>query len=113
MLNNTNLPESPDNESIKSPISLTIRDVVFIIVAVLSMATAWGMFGTRLSVVEEKVISIGDNIVQIRQTIKELKKDMHDADMLIQEDFENLEIRLRIIENQQAELKVLLNAKKK
>ena len=113
MPNNTNLLETQDNESTKSPISLTLRDVVFIMAAVISMATAWGMFGTRLSLVEEKVITIGDNITQIRLTIKELKKDAEDADTSIQEDLENLEIRLRVIENQQAELKVLFNAKKK
>jgi len=93
--------------------TLTIRDVVLIVAAVISMAMAWGMFGTRLSVVEEKVVSIGNNLVQIRQIIKDLEVEKNTDDMKILDDLEDLEIRLRIIENNQSQLTGLLNNKKK
>jgi len=112
MMTNPNQLENNDSDHDKAPMTLTLRDVVLIIAAVISMATAWGMFGTRLSVVEQKVISIGGNLVQIRQIIKELRvEDITDHTGLHLE-LEKLEARLRAIENEQAELKGLLHLNK-
>jgi len=109
MSNNIIQPENHEGGSAKVPMTLTLRDVVFIVAAVVSMATAWGMFGTRLSVVEQKVISIGNNIVQIREMVKDLKQEDNRADASLKGELRTLEDRLRIIENNQAQIRVLLN----
>ncbi len=113
MSNNLNQLENQDSDNSKAPMTLTLRDVVLIIAAVISMATAWGMFGTRLSVVEQKVVSIGGNLVQIRQIIKELRAEDITEHTGLRLELEKLEGRLRIIENEQAELKGLLHSNKK
>lgn len=105
--------ENQDADHSKAPMTLTLRDVVLIIAAVISMVTAWGMFGTRLSVVEQKVVSIGGNLVQIRQLIKELRTEDITEHAGMHLELEKLEGRLRAIENEQAELKGLLRSNKK
>lgn len=112
MSSNINQPENLDGESAKIPMTLTLRDVVFIVAAVVSMATAWGMFGTRLSVVEQKVISIGNNIIEIRLMVKDLRKEEVATNQSIQTELNRFEDRLRLIENHQARIRVLLNNKK-
>ena len=113
MANNINNPEESDFEQGSTPMTLSIRDVVFIIVAVTSMVTAWGLFGTRLSIVEEKIIFISKNISEIRDIVKDLKDDEKDQDELMRLKLESLEGRLRNVETNQAELKVLLIKKRK
>jgi len=97
----------------KIPMTLSIRDVAIIIAAVLSMTTAWGIFGTRLSVVEEKIIFIGSNITEIKEIIKEIKTDEGHLANDIRYNMELLESRIRSIETNQAQLEILLDKKKK
>lgn len=97
----------------KNPMTLTIRDVVLVVTAVISMVTAWGIFGTRLSVVEEKIIFISDNMKDIRMIIKELKKEDIMITDDLREELKSLEIRLRNLEMNQAEIKILLKQKEK
>ncbi len=115
MFNDDNQPQrkKPDLESAKVPMTLTIRDVIFIIAAVASMVTAWGLFGTRLSIVEEKIIFISNNVSEIRDIVKELRKGEKDQDMQIRNELDKLEMRLRNVETSQAQIKVLLQKKRK
>jgi len=105
--------DTQNAEYTKAPVTLTIRDVVIIVAAVLSMATAWGLFGTRLSVVEEKIIFIGDNLTEIRQIIKEIKRDDDGVASDFKDELQELETRLRAIETHQVQLEVLLKPKRK
>ena len=105
--------DSQNAEYAKAPVTLNIRDVVIIVAAVISMATAWGLLGTRLSVVEEKIIFIGDNITEIKQIIKEIKTEDDKSASVFKAELQGLETRLRVIETNQAQLKVLLKPKRK
>lgn len=98
---------------IKIPMTLTIPDVVFIVAAVVSMVTAWGIFGTRMSVVEEKIIFISNNMKDIRTTVKDLKTEDTVINDDLREDLESLEIRLRNLEMNQAEIRFLLQQREK
>jgi len=106
-------PTSSDSDHIKIPVTLTIRDMVLVIAAVVSMVTAWGIFGTRLSVVEEKIIFISSNMKDIRMIVKEIKKEDAGKGSDFQEKLDNLELRLRNLETKQAEIRILLNQKYK
>lgn len=115
MVNTVNQPEQNDSslDSAKVPMTLTIRDVIFIIAAVASMVTAWGLFGTRLSVVEEKIIYISNNVSEIRNIVKDLKNDDKDHSKGIHAELDNLEKRLRNVETSQAQIKILLEKRRK
>lgn len=111
MTNNVPIKDAPDN--VKIPVTLSIRDVVFIMVAVASMATAWGLFGTRLSVVEEKIIFISDNVSEIRTIVKDIKLEDRDSDGQLRSKLNDLDVRLRNVETNQAQIKVLLKQRRK
>lgn len=99
---------SPEGERIRVPMTLTLRDVLLIIAAVASIVTAWGIYGTRLTVVESKALSLSNTIDEIKQTIKEIKQEDKDEHASMQKELNNLENRLRVIEEQQARLDVLV-----
>ena len=110
MANNNSEQDNMDNVNV--PMTLTLRDVVFIIAAVASMVTAWGLFGTRLSVVEEKIIYISNNMVEIRNIVKELKNEDRRSSTLLVKEMDKLDERLRNVETSQAQIKYMLNSKK-
>lgn len=110
---NTNKSNASSSGHIKIPMTLTIPDVVFVIAAVVSMVTAWGIFGTRLSVVEEKIIFISNNVKDIRSTVRELKKEDTTIINTLRKELENLENRLRNLETNQAEIRILIQQKEK
>jgi len=115
MSNDTNTPNqnTGSSEHIKIPMTLTIRDVVLVVAAVVSMVTAWGIFGTRLSVVEEKIIFISNNMKDIRTIVRDLKKEDTIVADDLRDELENLEVRLRNLEMNQAEIRILLQQKEK
>jgi len=49
--------------------SLTIRDVVLIMAAVVSVVAAWGVYGTRLSLVESSIVTQGEDIKELKETV--------------------------------------------
>ncbi len=113
MPNNLNKNKSAVDtpEHIKTPMTLTIRDVVLVVAAVVSMVTAWGIFGTRLSIVEEKIIFISNNTKDIRTIVKELKREDSMVTDDLREKLESLEVRLRNLEMKQAEIRILIREK--
>lgn len=114
MANNKSEQDTVDTaDNISVPMTLTLRDVVFIIAAVASMVTAWGLFGTRLSVVEEKIIFISNNMVEIRNIVKDLKNEDRRSNTLLITEMDRLDQRLRNVETSQAQIKYILNSRKK
>ena len=111
MANKKTQQENVDNVNI--PMTLTLRGMVFIIAAVASMVTAWGLFGTRLSVVEEKIIYISNSMVEIRNIVKDIKNDDRRTNAHLVEEMDKLDERLRMVENSQTQIKTMLTAKKK
>lgn len=84
------------------PTILSLRDVFLMMTAVVSVMVAWGMYGARLSVVEEKMLTLKTGVSEIQRSIKELeletKKENHEAYSDIMSDFKRLDRRLRQVE---------------
>jgi cell division protein FtsL len=106
-----NVRNSPNNNDVRVrvPASLSLRDVVYIIIAIVSITTTFMMYGTRLSVVEEKMLSIGNHLTEIKAEIKEIKKEQKETRSEIGDDLGKLESRLRSLEEHQARLEGLIN----
>lgn len=98
---------------VKIPMTLPLRDVVLVMAAVVSIVTAWGMFGTRLSVAEEKLVSIGNNLNDIRQLVKDIRQEDKGEHKSIQVELDNVEKRLRYLEEQQARVESIIKNQKK
>ena len=111
-MSDDNVRNSPDNDGVRVrvPASLSLRDVIYIIIAIVSITTAWGLYGTRLSVVEEKLLSIGNHLTEIKTEIKEIKNERKDDRSELGEDLDKLEIRLRSLEEHQARLEGILGS---
>ena len=80
--------KNPDMTNIAS---LTIRDVVLIMAAVVSVVAAWGVYGTRLSLVERSNVTLtqelnetkehlGQEITELKQEMKDLSKQVNKID---------------------------------
>jgi len=105
-MNNQQQPQSVSTR--RSPITLHLRDVFLVLTAVVSIVAAWGMYGTRLSVAEEKLVSIGNNLSDIRQMVKDLKKEGKSDQAVFRIELTNLETRLRRLEEEQARIQGIL-----
>ena len=84
------------------PAILSLRDVFLMMTAVVSVMVAWGMYGARLSVVEEKMLTLKNGVIEIQQSIKEMEletrrenKEIH-SDVI--NDLKRLDQRLRQVE---------------
>jgi len=99
-------------ENPSTPVTLSLRDVILILAAVISMVTAWGMFGTRLSIVEEKTITINKTIIEVRGILKEIKAEHNGKEGKINHHLDIIKERLRNIENTQAQITGILSQNK-
>jgi cell division protein FtsL len=105
-----NVRNSPNNDiRVRVPASLSLRDVVYIIIAIVSITTTFMMYGTRLSVVEEKMLSIGNHLTEIKAEIKEIRSEQKEISSEIGDDLGKLEERLRTLEGRLARLDGVLN----
>ena len=79
--------------SVRVPMTLSIRDIVVIITAIVSIVISWGVVSTRLSLLEQRVVDIYKEQVSRRDTLDKFKeKDaLHDQKILeLQFKLENL-----------------------
>jgi len=108
-MSDDNIRNSPNNDvRVRVPASLSLRDVVYIIIAIVSITTTFMMYGTRLSVVEEKMLSIGNHLTEIKTDIKEIRDEHKEARSEIGDDLGKLEGRLRQLEEHRARLEGLI-----
>ena len=88
--------------NVKIPTILSLRDVFLMMTAVVSVMVAWGMYGTRLSVVEERMVTSKLHVTEIRQMIKDIREDtdtdQNEKHARINVKMEQIEIRLRAVE---------------
>lgn len=52
------MPTKSQNDGLKLPISLTIKDIITIISVAVSITLAWGVFSTRIAVLEKEVLTL-------------------------------------------------------
>lgn len=103
---------SHNDVRVRVPATLSLRDVVYIVIAIVSITTTFMMYGTRLSIVEEKMLSIGNHLTEIKQDIKELRREYKDTRNKIDNDIGELEARLRALEEHRARLEGLISSGK-
>lgn len=76
------------------PRSLTIKDVITITSVCISITLAWGVFGTRITLLEKEVLSVRELntqnaqiIDQLRSQIRQLESKQQDDQLLIDDLF--------------------------
>jgi len=106
-----NIRNSPNNGDlrVRVPTTLSLRDVVYIVIAIVTVTTTFMMYGTRLSVVEEKLLSIGNHLTEIKADLKDIKTDDKEARNEIDADLDKVAVRLRALEGHRARLEGLLS----
>jgi hypothetical protein len=78
--------DTQEDETIKVriPATLTLRDIITFVALAVSVTVAWGVFGTRLTVVESQ-------LVVLTKSSDEMKSDIKDNNTRLTQ----LELRLR------------------
>ena len=71
------------------PLTLTIKDVIWILTAVVSIVVAWGLYGSRISVLEVNQITANNELKELKDNVSKLK------DKNIKQDKEILELQLK------------------
>lgn len=104
---------SDTNRNIRVNTTLTVRDMVYIMITIVSITTTFMMYGTRLSVVEEKLLTIGNHLTEIKTELKEIREERKRDITLSNTEIYKLEKRLRTLEEYQARLKGMLSESKK
>jgi hypothetical protein len=76
--------QEDQNIKVRIPATLTLRDIIMFVSLAVSVTLAWGVFGTRLAVVE-------NHLVDITKSSDEMKSDIKDNSNRLTQ----LELRLR------------------
>lgn len=74
--------------NIRVPAVITIKDVVTFVSIAVTITLAWGVFGTRITLIEQELVYTREKITKLEKDIKEL----NDYD-------KKLEMRLRDVED--------------
>lgn len=85
---------STDNQEdgtikVRIPATLTLRDIITFVALAVSVTLAWGVFGTRLTVVENQLVTMSKSYDEMRSDIKDNTNRLNQLEMRIREN-ENL-----------------------
>ena len=82
--------KSQNNAVSRFPEVLTLRDIVTIVSVAISLALAWGVFSTRITLLEREVIALHTSIQnneatidRLSQQIRNLESRQQDSELLI------------------------------
>lgn len=76
------------NEKVKlqiHPLTLSINDLVWIITAVVSIVVAWGMYGSRITVLEVNQLAANNEIKDLKDQLAKQKEENISRDKKILE----------------------------
>lgn len=93
-----------ENTHIRIPTTVSLRDVIVVVLAVISIVTAWGVYGTRLSILEGKVVDINDGITELKQMIREVKQESKSSFDNVRTEVDSVDNRVRLLEEKQARI---------
>lgn len=65
-------PETQQGIQIKFPTSLQLKDLIVIVSSAVSLTVAWGVFSTRMTVLEREVLSLQTTIDQQQIVINKI-----------------------------------------
>jgi len=66
------------NEKVKlqlHPLTLSINDLIWIITAVVSIVVAWGMYGSRITVLEVNQLTTNKEIAELKNELSKQKDE--------------------------------------
>lgn len=93
-----------DEYAVRVPSTITFRDLVYIAIVLVTITTSFLLYGTRLSVMEQQMLTVGDNISEMKLDIKQIIRDSHTDDSNVHESIEDLQDRQRDLEAGQAKI---------
>jgi cell division protein FtsL len=100
---------SSDEYHVRVPSTLTLRDLIYIAIAIISITTSFLLHGTRISVIEQQMLTVGNNITEIKQDIKQIIRDEREEDAGIKQLIDDLTDRQRELEADQSRIEWYLN----
>jgi hypothetical protein len=81
----------PDEEDVaerpafKIPSAISLRDVIIIVTAVITVVSAWGVYGTRLALVEDKIVQHEKRLDGVESLAHDIqKKDSELANAIVE-----------------------------
>lgn len=86
--------KSHSNGTIKLPLSLSIKDIITIVSVAVSITLAWGVFSTRIAVLEKEVLTLQAEsksrvaeMERVYARLRRLEAHQQDDEMLIDQVF--------------------------
>ena len=70
--------------NLKIPDTLTLKDMITIVSVAVSLAMAWGVFSTRISLLEQEVLAQSAINAEQKEAIKAAERHAHEQDIAIQ-----------------------------
>lgn len=67
-------PPAADAPAFKIPSAISLRDVIIIVTAVITVVSAWGVYGTRLALVEDKIIQHEKRLDNVESMAADIQK---------------------------------------
>lgn len=71
----TKKPVQEEGFNIKIPQTLTLKDLITVVSIAVSLALAWGVFSTRITVLEKELVSVQALAKQQQSDIDELRRE--------------------------------------
>lgn len=88
-----------DEHQVRVPSTVTIKDMIYFGTILVAITTSFLLYGTRLSVMEQQMLTFGNNITEIKQDIKQLIQDEEEDVDELQTDIKELQIRQNKLES--------------
>lgn len=80
--------------TMKLPDTLTLKDLITIVSVAVSLTVAWGVFSTRITVLEKEVVAMeqanqarGANVEQLQKQVRRLEAHQQDDELIIDQVF--------------------------
>lgn len=71
--------------NIKIPDTLSVKDLITVVSFAVSATIAWGVFSTRITLLEEKVISHSVVMQDQREQLRDLETKLHQQELQLRE----------------------------
>lgn len=90
----TKLPSQPKGFTVKFPETLDLKDLITIVSVAISLTVAWGVFSTRITVVEREIIALQQvdqstavSVERLQQQVRRLEAHQQDDELILDQVF--------------------------
>jgi hypothetical protein len=77
--------QEDDTIKVRIPATLTLRDIITFVALAVSVTLAWGVFGTRLTVVESQLVVITKSSDEMKSDIKDSNNRLTQLELRVRE----------------------------